>query len=93
VRKPDPDLDGESPCADARCVGSIGSDGRCSECKRTRDEVKADEDSMSSWSFSTTGTDAGELPYDERRQPCPNLACLGMIGRDGYCVECGRSAK
>ena len=29
---------------------------------------------------------------DEDRQLCPDGACTGLLGSDGKCKECGRSA-
>jgi hypothetical protein len=37
--------------------------------------------------------DAGaELFADEDRRLCPDGACIGLIGYDGRCKVCGRSA-
>jgi len=38
-----------------------------------------------------SGTD-DEGDFDEDRQLCPDGACTGVIGSDGKCKECGRSA-
>jgi hypothetical protein len=31
--------------------------------------------------------------FDARRRLCPDGACVGVIGPDGKCSECGRSAS
>jgi len=35
---------------------------------------------------------AAESAFDEERQLCPDGACIGVLGPDGKCKECGRSA-
>lgn len=35
---------------------------------------------------------AGDDGFDDERQLCPDGACIGVLGPDGKCKECGRSA-
>ena len=33
-----------------------------------------------------------ETSFDSKRRLCPEGSCIGVIGADGRCSECGRSA-
>jgi hypothetical protein len=34
-----------------------------------------------------------ETSFDSKRRLCPDGSCIGVIGSDGRCGECGRSAS
>lgn len=81
------------PCPDESCMGVIGPDGRCTECGR-RAEPTDDE-----WNAEDEGDDQGEGHDDawaggegdpDDRVPCPDGSCIGIIGPNGRCTECGR---
>jgi hypothetical protein len=46
---------------------------------------------------ASVGESAAELPEDDgdwaNRRLCPDGNCIGVIGPDGKCKECGRSAE
>jgi hypothetical protein len=94
----DIDWENRTLCVDESCIGVIGPDGRCKECglplegeppgetpeaTEARDldpateketEQDADSDSDSDW---------------ENRTLCMDESCIGVIGPDGRCKECG----
>ncbi len=52
-----------------------------------------DEDELDDGaSASTSGSDADAAPDWEERKLCPDDACIGVIGADGTCNVCKRSA-
>jgi hypothetical protein len=83
-------------CNDESCIGTIGSDGRCKECGKTYEgrlpaeviatsvqaEVKAEQKQIS----------ADEENGDDwdKRILCGDESCIGVIGSDGKCRECGK---
>ena len=79
--------DEREPCPDGACIGVIGEDGRCTECDRTAVEsssppaVHASDEAV---------PEPPELEGPEDRTPCRDGACIGIIGADGRCTECGR---
>ena len=91
-------------CPDGHCIGVIGPDGRCKECGRPggEDSVRA-EDALPSASPEEDAKDealAEDAPASEavaaddddwdNRRLCPDGNCIGVIGPDGRCKECGR---
>ena len=97
------DLDWENRrlCPDGNCIGVIGPDGRCKECGR-RDDAEASEISDPPEQTDTsTVTNENEPENDpdlddipdpdwENRTLCPDGNCIGVIGPDGRCKECGK---
>lgn len=94
-------------CSDESCIGTIGKDGRCTECgkpyagelpTRTVDEpaqAPAAPAEPAPTIDSPPPPDTGEPveesnPDWEKRQLCPDENCIGVIGPDGRCKECGR---
>lgn len=101
----DSEWDNRRLCPDGNCIGVIGPDGRCKECGRPagNDLSPADDADSGSSTVHTEAPDA--LPADERaaeshddadgddwanRRLCPDGNCIGVIGPDGRCKECGR---
>jgi hypothetical protein len=97
----DADWENRKLCIDGNCIGVIGPDGRCKECGKTYegDSQQVDDplwstddesdDSEEKDTFS--GTDE-ETPSDddwENRKLCSDGNCIGVIGPDGSCKECG----
>ncbi len=73
-------------CPDETCIGLLaqeqGGDDRCRVCGRRPGEepmaaavVEADEGSS----------------FASGRKLCPDGSCIGVIGPDGRCKECGRA--
>ena len=90
-------------CSDDMCVGLIGQDGFCRECgkpgetasidPRTRG-LRSDEDVAEELEAKITKGDIPAAPADfADRRLCPDGGCIGVIGKDGKCKECGRSVR
>jgi len=93
-------------CSDGNCIGVIGPDGRCKECGKpgemeglpaepTSEDPEASGAEVYDDSEAPDGTDdAEELEAAdddwENRRLCPDGNCIGVIGPDGRCKECGR---
>lgn len=75
-------------CPDGNCLGVL-ADGRCNVCGRRGDGSHgAATDSPVDRQASAQEDES----FDEGRQLCADGACTGLIGSDGKCRECGRSA-
>lgn len=89
-------------CSDESCIGVIGPDGRCKECGKpfegeftpvadngeyidTEDETPDNEEDYSEEDHD----DDGDLDW-ENRTLCSDESCIGVIGSDGRCKECGK---
>ena len=88
-------------CPDGACVGVIGPDGQCTVCGRVapgwgderqrglrppEEAEAAIEESLVRNSQPAATDDWGD------RQLCPDGSCVGVIGPDGRCRACGRTA-
>ena len=92
-------------CPDGHCIGVIGPDGRCKECGRPGGDAPAPvDDALPSASLGESAPEeppaaeaspseidaaADDDDWDNRRL-CPDGNCIGVIGPDGRCKECGR---
>lgn len=86
-------------CSDELCVGVIGPDGCCKDCgkpgskagldPRTRG-LRSDEEIAGELEANIVKGDLPEAPdsFDDRTL-CPDGACIGVIGADNRCSECG----
>jgi hypothetical protein len=94
ANKPFDDLlaDDRELCPDGACIGLIGPDGRCKQCGRSAAGPPA---------LAAPGAPPKDDPHDvpdtspddfDRRVLCPDGACIGLVGPDGRCRECGRTA-
>jgi hypothetical protein len=99
------DWDNRVLCSDGNCIGVIGSDGRCKECGKKYegdlptlssleddDQPVAEEEDASS-PVTTELPEATDAPVDdewENRVLCSDGNCIGIIGLDGKCKECGK---
>jgi hypothetical protein len=86
-------------CNDGSCIGTIGSDGNCKECgKPYEDEMptgniarkeqtvaKEEQTRVSSKKVAESDDDW------DTRVLCSDESCIGTIGPNGQCRECGRS--
>jgi hypothetical protein len=85
-------------CSDESCIGTIGPDGKCRECGKSYEgelplghsassghAVTAEEQKPVS---STMDTDSKD-DWD-KRVLCSDESCIGTIGSDGKCKECGK---
>ncbi|MBU0544783.1 MAG: hypothetical protein KKH97_05560 [Proteobacteria bacterium] len=91
-----PEWEDRTLCPDGNCIGIIGPDGRCGECgiqfsspepgQQTTTEI-ADIPS------SNNEPDAESDSLWENRILCPDGNCIGIIGPDGRCRECGKEGN
>jgi hypothetical protein len=85
-------------CSDESCIGVIGPDGRCKECGKPY-QKPSDEQRDSAQSASVLPADPDERPTPrsdddwENRILCSDESCIGVIGSDGRCKECGKPYK
>lgn len=105
MKKTQADIDWQNRtlCSDDSCIGVIGPDNRCKECGRllgSKDETPQDavDDSVDPVEdASESGEDEVEVadpPSDDdwdNRVLCSDEGCIGVIGPDGRCKECGKS--
>jgi HAD superfamily hydrolase (TIGR01509 family) len=86
-------------CSDGNCIGVIGSDGRCKECGKPDaggggEPVAAPQSPLPS--AVDDQPEAADEPTEDRgaewagRRLCSDGNCIGVIGPDGRCKECGK---
>ena len=83
-------------CSDESCIGTIGQDGRCKECGRPF--TGAAETGSSTGNVAThkkqkiTSESEASVSDDDwaKRVLCSDESCIGTIGDDGCCRECGK---
>ena len=95
-------------CSDGNCIGVIGPDGRCKECGKKyegtlpEDHSPEEEDPVAGDSIlEEEDTPVQEDVSDEEMQHedwkervlCSDGNCIGVIGPDGYCKECGKPVE
>ena len=89
-------------CIDESCIGTIGPDGRCRECGKpyegslkpatdTTDKNKEQAKPVDSLKKNNESTHSDE--EWEKRVLCSDESCIGTIGPDGLCRECGKPGK
>lgn len=104
----DDDWDHRVLCSDGNCIGVIGADGCCKECgKKYEGELprtviaeseppaESDEDEPPAAEVEEPDP-VDNAPVDddwENRVLCSDGNCIGVIGRDGKCRECGKPAE
>jgi hypothetical protein len=85
-------------CSDESCIGVIGPDGRCKECGKPggdpapRPAVAPGAGPQLAPAGSApepAPTAAAPDDWDDRRL-CSDESCIGVIGPDGRCKECGK---
>jgi hypothetical protein len=93
-------------CSDESCIGTIGPDGKCRECGKpyagtlnaladsvneTKTDVSAvglpDNQAIVSAKISEDSSSDDEW---DKRVLCGDESCIGTIGPDGCCRECGK---
>ena len=93
---------GRRLCPDGSCIGIIGSDGRCTVCGRTdaggpapADPTGADAEDDGSPAPETQSDDPAEasIGFNPNRRLCSDDSCIGVIGADNRCTECGKPAE
>ena len=93
----DDDWENRILCSDENCIGVIGPDGRCKECgKAYKDKEPQAGEMDTAPSDAAPQEDPDVKPatrFDddwESRTLCSDESCIGVIGPDGRCKECGR---
>jgi hypothetical protein len=88
-------------CSDESCIGVIGPDGRCKECgleykgpspvssepERSEDLADNGDETEIDENFKAAAEEDQEWA---QRKLCSDGNCIGVIGPDGRCKECGR---
>jgi len=95
------DWENRTLCSDESCIGVIGPDGRCKECGKSYEGSQPEESSETQTrSEINDDTDADEptrTDFDdsdwEKRTLCSDESCIGVIGPNGRCKECGKPYK
>ena len=93
-------------CSDESCIGVIGPDGNCKECglkyqgelpdfSASHSDDTSDEQEVAhrDGAEDMAAADKAEIEDDEweQRTLCSDESCIGVIGPDGNCKECGRA--
>ncbi len=98
------DLDWEQRtlCRDESCIGVIGPDGRCKECglafehegleEAPEKPSAVDAEDIIEASENQEAQSQADLEW-EQRTLCRDESCIGVIGPDGTCKECGLPYK
>jgi hypothetical protein len=88
-------------CSDETCIGVIGPDGRCKECGRPHDPGAIPDASVPAPApaaaeadplpVAAGGAESAETDAEwSSRRLCSDGNCIGVIGPDGRCRECGK---
>jgi len=97
-KKTQADLDWENRtlCIDESCIGIIGPDGRCKECGKPFEGFEYQTvDAAETKPLPESDPEVEDLtvsePGDdwENRTLCMDESCIGVVGPDGRCKECG----
>jgi hypothetical protein len=101
----DSEWDNRILCSDGNCIGVIGADGHCKECGREYEGPlpemiaaesieQTEEQEEEATSPETEVANAGQDPPADdgwdNRILCSDGNCIGVIGPDGKCKECGK---
>jgi hypothetical protein len=89
-------------CSDGNCIGVVGPDGRCKECGQKAEDFSGEEADVEKDRLSEAEVpeeqvsfeaETDEFPPDtdwKSRRLCSDDNCIGVIGPDGRCKECGK---
>jgi hypothetical protein len=84
-------------CSDESCIGTIGPNGKCRECGKSYEGELTAEHGISNGQSVTaeeqnlvSSTDADSNEDWDKRILCSDESCIGTIGPDGKCKECGK---
>ena len=92
------DWDNRILCIDEACIGTIGADGKCKECGKAYDGELPAQSHASNEQPGRAEDPPPVLPHEngasdddwDNRVLCSDGACIGVIGPDGKCKECGQ---
>ncbi len=85
-------------CSDESCIGTIGQDGRCKECGKVYEgelpagHVTQNIKPVAEPENVQTRSDSEDDDWDKRIL-CSDESCIGVIGVDNKCRECGKPFK
>jgi hypothetical protein len=91
----DEDWEKRTLCSDEACIGTIGPNGRCKECGKPYNgaaEAGSSVGSVVMLKEQKIVSESKESVSDddwENRILCRDESCIGVIGVDGKCKECG----
>jgi hypothetical protein len=86
-------------CDDESCIGTIGPDGKCKECGKVYEGERSCGHGAQSIESNTPEAPEQVSPCDHDAEPaddwdervlCRDESCIGVIGTDGKCKECGK---
>jgi hypothetical protein len=81
-------------CSDESCIGTIGPDGKCKECGKVYEgelpAVYEESKHENAQPVQETVAVHGEADDWDKRVLCSDESCIGVIGADGKCRECGK---
>jgi len=97
----DEDWDKRILCSDESCIGTIGPNGTCRECGKPYEGALSSGHSASGGQTVaeekqkpvSSKTDTAFGDDWENRVLCSDESCIGTIGSDGKCKECGKPRK
>jgi hypothetical protein len=94
----DDDWENRTLCSDESCIGVIGPDGRCKECGKLNEESQPAESDEPQGVAEPDNDIAESEPAQadndwENRTLCSDGSCIGVIGPNGRCKECGKPYK
>ena len=92
----DSDWTNRTLCSDESCIGVVGPDGRCKECglpyegfiPRTAGTGEMDAPREDDPETGVPDEDEPDTDW-ENRILCMDESCIGVVGPDGRCKECG----
>jgi hypothetical protein len=101
------DWESRTLCSDGNCIGVIGPDGHCKECGLAydgeapaiegqvfeADDYDDDDDGDDGDDETGVASEASDDSDWENRQLCSDGNCIGVIGPNGRCKECGKRFK
>jgi hypothetical protein len=84
-------------CSDESCIGVIGADGKCKECGKVY-EGKLLHEKGTVGAGTEVSREQKEVPSADAKSDddwdtrilCSDESCIGVIGSDGKCRECGK---
>lgn len=80
-------------CSDESCIGTVGATGICKECGKPYEGApQAVPAAGDIFSRDTSGDVVADEEW-ENRVLCSDGCCIGVIGPDGKCKECGKPLK
>lgn len=81
-------------CSDESCIGTVGADGKCQECGKAYKGIlpeRTAENTVQSATVQEVEERADDMDDEwDKRTLCRDETCIGVIGHDGKCKECGK---